>query len=86
MQKTSPPQSHHPPDRCDNVQSGERPHSTGQGGERWCRCSRVGEAQAPAGTLAGPENAPCCQGWSMCQTGETPSLPTGSSCGGWVLG
>ena len=88
MQRAAPPRPRPLRDRCGNLWSGEHRRSSGQGGERWCRCSRVGGAWVPAGTQVGPEIAPCCWGWSLSvfRTAGTPSHPTGSSCGGWALG
>lgn len=88
LQRTAPPQSHPLPDLHDKVWSGERRHNSDRRGERWCRCSRACGAQEPAGTQGGPEIVPCCCGWSLsvCLTAETPSPPTGSSCGDWGLG
>lgn len=86
MQRAAPLRSRPLPDHFGNVWSGEYRRSSGQGGERWCRCSQAGGAKAPAGTPDGPEIAPCCWGWSVCRTAATPSPPTGSSCGGWGLG
>lgn len=86
MQRAAPLRSRPLPDHFGNVWSGECRRSSGQGGERWCRCSQAGGAKAPAGTPDGPEIAPCCWGWSVCRTAATPSPPTGSSCGGWGLG
>lgn len=88
VKRAEPPLSPLPPDRCGSAWSAVRPRSSVQGGERRCRCSLSGGAWAPAGTLVGPETAPCCWGWSwcVCLTAGTPSLLTGSSCGGWELG